>query len=171
MALPHKLKAFQLFVDGGNWINEVPSLTLPELGRNLTEYRGGGMAGPVQVDMGQNEIQFEWTTPNMRADVFSTYGAPEHDAAQLRFEGSYESDEDGSVIPVRVIAHGRYATVGSADAQAGEDNDGMQWTMTCSYYRLEIDGEDVLEIDMVNATFIVNGEDRYADRRAAIGMN
>jgi|SRR5699024_4769910 len=170
MALPHKLKAFQLFVDGGGWINEVPSLTLPELSRNLTAYQGGGMAGPVQVDLGQEEIEFSWTTPTMRKEAFATYASPEHDAAQLRFEGSYESDEDGSTLPVRVTAHGRYASIGSTEASAGEDNEGSEWTMTASYYKLEIDGSAVIEIDMVAGTVIVNGEDRTAQRRQNIGM-
>lgn len=170
MALPKKLKAFQLFGDGNAWINEIPTLSLPELARNFTEYRGGGMDGPIMVDQGQNEIEFSWTIAGMLPEAYDTYGSPVHDAAQLRFAGSYESDEDGSVIPVEVVVRGRHKTFGSTDVTAGEDAD-TEVTTTCSYYKLVVDGQDLIEIDLPGLVFKVRGADRYAERRAAIGAS
>lgn len=55
MALPRKLKHLNLFNDGNNWQGIVESLTLPKFTRKFEKYRGGGMPGAVDVDMGLDD--------------------------------------------------------------------------------------------------------------------
>lgn len=167
--LPRKLKAFNLFGDGNNWEGQIEELTLPELARKVEEYRAAGMGGPVEIDMGNEIIEFSWTAGGMIADIFDTYGSSVHDAALLRFAGSYESDEDGTVIPVEVVIRGRHKTIAPGDVQEGESNS-IEVTTTCSYYKLTVDGEVLVEIDLPGMVFNVRGEDRYAERRAALGL-
>ena len=59
MALPRVLKAFAAFVDGTNYMGEVPEVTLPTLSRKMEEYRAGGMQGPVDLDFGQEKMEAE----------------------------------------------------------------------------------------------------------------
>ena len=169
MALPRKLKDFNLFGDGNNWQGQIASLTLPELGRNMEEYRGGGMDGPVEIDMGQNLIEFQWTAGGMIAETFDGYGTPIHDANLLRFAGSYESDETGEVTPVEIVVRGRHKTIAMGDVEAGSNNQ-VQTTTTCSYYKLTVGGNDLIEIDVPGMVFLVKGEDRMAERREALGL-
>ena len=171
MALPRLLKAFQLFGERDDWIDEVPTCELPELARNMVEYRGGGMDGAVMIDQGQNEIEFQYSVAGILEEPYDTYGSPEHDAAQLRFEGSYESEEEGRDIPVRITVRGRNKTLGGATAESGPDDANSQHTMSCSYYKLEIDGREKIEIDIPGHVFRVNGTDRLSQRRRNIGMN
>jgi P2 family phage contractile tail tube protein len=55
MALPRKLKHLNLFNDGNNWQGIVESLTLPKFTRKFEKYRGGGMPGAVDVDLGLDD--------------------------------------------------------------------------------------------------------------------
>ncbi|MDH6633321.1 UNVERIFIED_ORG: P2 family phage contractile tail tube protein [Lelliottia amnigena] len=55
MALPRKLKHLNLFNDGNNWQGSVESLALPKFTRKFEKYRGGGMPGAVDVDMGLDD--------------------------------------------------------------------------------------------------------------------
>ena len=55
MALPRKLKHLNLFNDGNNWQGIVESLTLPKFTRKYEKYRGGGMPGAVDVDLGLDD--------------------------------------------------------------------------------------------------------------------
>lgn len=169
MALPHKLKDFNLFGDGNSWQGQVPTLTLPELARNTEEYRGGGMDGPIEIDMGQNLIEFSWTAAGMIVDIFDQYGTPLHDANLLRFTGSYESDETGEVMPVEVVTRGRHKTIALGDAEPGGNNQ-ISVTTTCSYYKLTVDGQEIIEIDLPGMVFRVRGVDRLAQRRRALGL-
>ncbi|MBZ5876004.1 phage major tail tube protein [Chromohalobacter israelensis] len=170
MALPKILKDFNLFGDGNNWQGLISSLTLPELARRMIEYEGGGMEGPIEVDMGNEVMTMTWTPGGLLVDgVYDTWGSPIHDAAQLRFTGSYESDEDGTTTPVEIVVRGRHKTIGGAEASKG-DNSTAEITTTISYYKLVVDGETVIERDVPGMVFIVRGEDRMAERRAALGL-
>ncbi|MGM0985418.1 MAG: phage major tail tube protein [Pseudomonadota bacterium] len=169
MALPHKLKDFNLFGDGNNWQGQIPSLTLPELARAVEEYRGGGMDGTLELDHGQQLIEFTWQAAGMIAEIWTEYGTPIHDANLLRFTGSYESDETGQVIPVEVTVRGRHKTIGMGEVEAGSNNT-IETTTTCSYYKLVVNGETLVEIDIPGNVFVVRGVDRLAQRRAALGI-
>ncbi|MDP2128176.1 MAG: phage major tail tube protein [Pseudohongiella sp.] len=169
MALPKKLKDFNLFGDGNNWQGQIPKLTLPELARSMEEYRGGGMDGSVEIDMGQNLIEFSWTAAGMIAEVFNDYGTPIHDANLMRFTGSYESDETGEVIPVEVVVRGRHKVINMGDVEAGSQNE-IEISTTCSYYKLSVSGQEIVEMDIPGMVFRVRGTDRLAQRRQALGL-
>ena len=64
---------------------------------------------------------------------------------------------------------GRLAEVDPGSAKAGEMTE-QTYKYTLSYYKLTMDGEVVLEIDLVNMVEIVHGEDRLSAVRAALGM-
>jgi P2 family phage contractile tail tube protein len=40
----------------------------------------------------------------------------------------------------------------------------------CAYYKLTIDGKDVIEVDVINMVLMVDGVDRLAEHRKAIGL-
>ncbi|MEX1197813.1 MAG: phage major tail tube protein [Pseudohongiellaceae bacterium] len=169
MALPKKLKDFNLFGDGNNWQGQIPSITLPELARSTEEYRGGGMDGTVEIDMGQNVIEFGWTAGGMIAEIFDGFASPVHDASLLRFTGAYESDETGDITPVEIVVRGRHKTINPGTAEAGSNNQ-IEVTTTCSYFKLTVDGEEILEIDVPGMVLNVRGVDRLAERRQALGL-
>ncbi|MBZ9576734.1 phage major tail tube protein [Modicisalibacter sp. MOD 31.J] len=170
MAIPKILKDFNLFGDGNNWQGQVTKLTLPELARRMVEYEGGGMDGPIEVDMGANLQEFTWTPGGLIVDgLFDTFGSPVHDAAQLRFTGAYESDETGDTVAVEIVVRGRHKTIGMGDASKGENTTG-EVTTTLSYYKLTVDGEEIVEMDRPGYVFKVRGEDRLAQRRQALGI-
>ena len=169
MALPKKLRDFNLFGDGNSWQGQIAELTLPSLSRVVEDYRGGGMDGAVELDMGQEKIEFEWTAGGLISEIFDAYGASQIDATMLRFAGAYFSETDATTTAVEIIVRGRHRQIDMGTAKSGENNE-IQVTTSCSYYKLIIDGEDVLEIDLPGFVFKVRGEDRLADRRAAIGL-
>jgi|TARA_A100001518_G_C1222068_1_gene66984 hypothetical protein len=169
MALPRKLKDFNLFGDGNNWQGQIPSLTLPELARAVEGYRGGGMDGAVELDMGQEIIEMSWQAAGMITEIFTEYGTSIHDANLLRFSGSYESDETGQIVPVEVTVRGRHKTIAMGEAASGDSNN-IEVTTTCTYYKLVVDGEEIIEIDVPGYVFRVRGVDRLAGRRQALNL-
>jgi P2 family phage contractile tail tube protein len=169
MALPKKLKHFNLFGDGNNWQGQIASLTLPTLARNMEEYRGAGMDAPVDIDQGMEKLTFEWTTGGLIEAVFDGFGVSQVDGRMLRFVGSYVGDDTGSVTSVEVVVRGRHQQIEMGDAEPGSDNQ-HSITTTCSYYKLVIDGETVIEIDVPGFVFVVRGEDRMAEIRNSLGI-
>lgn len=168
MALPKKLKDFNLFGDGNNWQGQIAEITLPELARKLEDYRAGGMDGTVQIDQGMEAITMEWTSAGLIDGVFDGFGAPINNN-MLRFTGSYERDDDGSVAVVEIVVRGRHSKIAMGTAKAGDDNS-IAVTTNASYYKLTIDGKEIIEVDVLGYIFKVNGVDRLAERRKALGI-
>ena len=171
MALPRKLKNMNLFNDGQSYVGLAKTVTLPPLSRKMEGYRGAGMNGPVKADLGLSDdgIQLEWTTGGLDAQVFRQFGITRADGVLLRFAGAYQRDDTGEVSAVEVVVRGRHEEISLGDAEAGEDTE-QSITTTCSYYKLTIDNEVLVEIDILNMVEIIDGEDRLAEQRAAIGL-
>ncbi|WP_339539434.1 phage major tail tube protein [Pseudomonas sp. RA_15y_Pfl2_54] len=171
MALPRKLKNLNLFNDANSYVGVVKSVTLPPLGRKMESYRGGGMNGPVKADLGFSDdgIQFEWKTGGLDLIALRQFGAVNASGIALRFAGAFQRDDTGDVSAVEVVMRGRHETIEMGDAQPGEDTE-HSITTTCSYYKLIVDNEDIIEIDLLNFIENVNGVDLLEKQRAAIGL-
>jgi len=171
MALPRKLKNLNLFNDANSYVGVVKSVTLPPLGRKMESYRGGGMNGPVKADLGFSDdgIQFEWKTGGLDLIALRQFGAVNASGIALRFAGAFQRDDTGDVSAVEVVMRGRHETIEMGDAQPGEDTE-HSITTTCSYYKLIVDNEDIIEIDLLNFIEKVNGVDMLEKQRAAIGL-
>ncbi|RKF33401.1 phage major tail tube protein [Paraburkholderia fungorum] len=169
MGMPRKLKGFNLFQNGNNFRGQVAEVTLPKLTRKMEDYQGGGMSGPIKVDFGQEGIQMEWTCGGIMADVLKQYGITTHDGVQLRFAGGYQSEDSSTYDSVEVVVKGRHMEIDPGTAKAKDDT-AFKVTTVASYYKLSINGEDIIEIDFVNMIEKINGTDLLAALRTAIGL-
>ncbi len=75
----------------------------------------------------------------------------------------------GGVIPVEAVVRGRYSEIDMGNAKPGADTE-HKFKASCSYYKLIVNGREVVEIDIPGMVFKVNGDDRLAAIRAAIGL-
>ena len=137
----------------------------------MESYRGGGMNGPVKADLGFSDdgIQLEWKTGGLDLISLRQFGMVKASGVLLRFTGTFQQDDTEEMSAVEVVVRGRHETIEMGDAQPGEDTEhGM--TTTCSYYKLTVDGEDIIEIDLLNFIEKVNGVDMLEKQRAALGI-
>ena len=171
MAMPRKLKNLMLFNDANIYRGVVKSVTLPALGRKMEAYRGGGMNGPVKADLGFSDdgIQLEWKTGGLDLISLRQFGMIKASGVLLRFTGAFQQDDTEEMSDVEIVVRGRHETIEMGDAQAGEDTE-HSITTTCSYYKLTVDGEDIIEIDLLNFIEKVNGVDMLERQRTALGI-
>lgn len=169
MALPRTLRMFNLFGDGNSFIDTCLELKLPKIAMKTEEYTGAGMLGPVALLKAIEKIEFEHTYNGPIHQLVATFGAEKHDAALLRFMGSYSEEGSGSDQAVEITVRGRHNELDFGDAKAAE-NGNWKVKTDCTYYKLTIDGKEWLEIDVVNKIFKVMGTDRLAQHRKNIGL-
>jgi hypothetical protein len=171
MALPKKLKHFNLFNDSNLYGGIAKTVTLPKLGRKMEAYRGGGMDGPAKADLGFSDdgIVLEWTLGGWDLVALRQFGAVRADGVPLRFAGSVQRDDDGGVSAVEIVVRGRHEEIDFGEATPGEDTE-HKISTACTYYKLSVDGEVITEIDFLNFVFTVDGEDLLAEHRKAIGL-
>ena len=169
MGLPRKLTHFATFVDGTNYMGEMPEVTLPTLTRKMEEYRGGGMNGPIDLDMGQEKMEAELKGAGWIKDLAKKWGARQHDAVMIRFAGALQAEDSEAVTPVEVVMRGRLVELDPGSSKAGDTTE-RTYKYTLTYYKEVVDGQVELEIDLVNLVEIVHGEDRLSAVRAALGV-
>ncbi|OXI27839.1 phage major tail tube protein [Burkholderia sp. AU15512] len=167
--MPRKLKGFNLFQNGENFVGQVVEVTLPKLTRKMEDYQGGGMSGPIKVDFGQEGIQLEWTCGGFMRSVLGQYAITKHDGVLLRFAGGYQSEDSTNVDAIEIVIRGRHSEIDPGTAKSKEDTV-FKVTTVASYYKLSVNGQDVIEIDFVNMIEKVNGNDLFAALRNAIGL-
>lgn len=169
MALPRKLKNMNLFNHGVSYMGQVVEVTLPKLTRKMEDYRAGGMNGPVRIDFGHEALEMEWSCGGLMRQVLQQYGRMNHQGVQLRFAGAYQREDTAAIDAVEVVIRGRHQEIDFGTAKLAEDTV-FKVTTALSYYKLMINGDTVIEIDLMNLIENVNGTDGLADVRQAIGL-
>lgn len=169
MSLPRKLKNYNLFNEGESYLGRVSEIVLPKLTAKMEEWRGGGMDAPIDVDMGMEKLSMEWTCGGYERQVLEQFGALRHDAVGLRFAGALQGEDSDTVHAVEVVVRGRHSEVDFGTAKAGDDT-AKKIVSTLSYYRLSIDGEALVEIDVIGLRKVFGGVDRMEGQRTALGL-
>ncbi|MGU5770181.1 phage major tail tube protein [Aeromonas allosaccharophila] len=171
MALPRKLKHLNLFLDGDNWIGVAEEYTPAKLAMKLEAYRGGGMPGAVHINMGLDDgaLDTEFTFGGYEAALFKKQHQAKIDGVMLRFAGSFQRDDTAQVSAVEIVQRGRIKELDGGTLKTG-DNSQQKATMVNTYYKVTVDGEDLVEIDLINMIWKVGGEDLMEEHRKAIGL-
>lgn len=165
MALPRVIKNFNAFVDGVSFFGLCLTGTLP-VPKIMTEgHRGAGMDGSVGIDMGMEAMSASLTFAEHRADLLKQLGK------QGRFvmrAAKGAATDTGATALIATIG-GLIITPETGELKGGT-NSTLKLDMDVHYYRLELDGEEIYEIDFVNAIRRVGGVDQLAEIRRAMGI-
>ena len=162
------LREFSLFVDGRGYVGKVPELTPPKLTLKTEEYRAGGMAAPVDIDMGLEKMTCEFTLAEYNPDIFALFGLADGNQVQITFRGAVRNS-DGEDTPVLIAVRGLITEIDVGSWQAASKIE-KKCKVSCRYYRLEMDGKEIHEIDAINMIQKINGVDQLAEIRKAIGI-
>lgn len=169
MGLPAKLKDFNIFNEGLSYMGQVVEVTLPKLTRKVEAYIAAGMSGPIDVDFHQEAVALEWTAGGLIIDAIKQWAAGTHNAVQLRFTGAYQADDNEEAITVEIVLRGRHVELDMGNAKRGSDTE-QKYKTSCSYYKLTVAGEELIELDFLAGIEKVGGVDRRASIMKAIGL-
>ncbi|MES2231805.1 MAG: phage major tail tube protein [Pseudomonadota bacterium] len=166
--IPEMLTNCVMFLDGVSFSGDVPSMTLPKLATKSEEYRGGGMSGPVDLPTGLEKLEAAWTTNGVRKESLKFFGLADQTACNAVFRGSFKGQK-GTVKAVTVTLRGSLKEVDMGDWRPGDKAE-VKHAMAVTYYKLEIDGRVMYEIDFANMVQVINGVDQLAAERSALGL-
>lgn len=159
------LKNFNLYVDGRGYAGNVEEVQLPALNIAGEEYRAGGLDIPVDIDMGMDKLEATFRITKWESEIEKLFGTG---YINLTFRGALE-DLDGTVracvVKLRGKIHGSESEAVTPGAKAARS-----YRVPLVGYTYIIDGETIHEIDVLNMKRIINGVDRLAEQRKAIGI-
>lgn len=170
MALPKKLKYFNLFGNGQSYVGVAESVTLPKLTQKLEAYRGGGMIGAAKVNLGLDDdaLDLEFTMGGL-TETFTILLGGSINNVNLRFAGAYQKDDSELYDKYEIVTNGRLKEEDSGEQKQGESSQ-VKYSMACTYYKLTINSKEIIEIDIINMVYKVDGKDLLAEARKAIGL-
>lgn len=166
--IPEILFNTNLFVGTTSFQGDVPSLTLPKFKRKLEPFRGGGMDAEIDMDVGLEKLDAAFVTTGVRKESMSKFGLVDQNTFEGTFRGAFKG-QGGVVKAVVATIRGMLTELDPGDWAPGAKAE-FKYSVNCTYYKLEVDGEAWFELDPVNSIRIVDGVDQLASMREALGI-
>jgi P2 family phage contractile tail tube protein len=170
------LRDSNIFQDFTVWINDIgkigesPNFQPPEINIQTEEFRGGGMDGPAEIPMGIEKIEFDFNLHTWDEQVWSNLGyGPGSLDVPITFRG-YLLTASGAEKGVVIETHCLIKSIKPSKVEAGKKAD-LSIHVSANYYRHEIDGRTVVEIDVFNKITIIGGNDKSANARRILGFS
>jgi len=165
--IPKTLKNFNLFVDGRGYAGRVEELTLPKLSIKTEEIKAGGMDVPIELDMGMEKLECELTIAEYDSEIIKMFGLNNGAQVPLTLRGGL--DDETGITPVVVTLQGAWRALDFGNWKAGEKAP-LKVSVALRYYRLEMDGQELVEIDAINMVRKIDGKDQLEGLRGALGI-
>ena len=172
-AMANVVKQFRnmsLDLDNQPMAGTVEEFHPPNLSVDTTPYKAGGMDVPVLLDMGMNVLMARAMVNGYQPKVFSQFGLADKRKANMTVYGALE-DYTGEVTQVKFVMRGLQTTTGMERVRGRGEVPRTVIEIACVEYIISFDNTVMIDIDVLNMTRIVNGVDRLAKLRAAIGLN
>lgn len=166
--IPETLANMNLFVDGKSFQGDVPSLTLPKLTLKMEEHRAGGMDLAVEMDQGMEKQEAGFVTTGVRRESLKFFGLADGTSFNGTFRGAFKGLK-GKITPVVVTLRGSLKEVDMGDWKAGDKAE-IKHNVAVTYYKLEVDGQVIYEIDALGMKRVINGVDQLVEQRRALGL-
>jgi P2 family phage contractile tail tube protein len=157
-----------MFADGWGKMGNVEELNLPKLSLKMEEYRGGGMDVGVDIDLGMEKLEAEFTLTSFDPQVLSLFGLGPGNDKLFTFRGSLAS-EDGTKRPVICRMSGLLSEADPGNWKTGDKAE-LKGKISIKTYKLIIDDRLIHHIDAMNGVRVINGADVTADIRAHLGL-
>ncbi len=168
---PAMIKDGEAFVDGSGYFGKVQELGLPSLTVKTEEIQAGGMIAPMDVSMGLAKLEASLKLYEWNEDVIKKFDTVNNKAVQLAFRFAAErEDASEQLTPIEVHLHGRFINL-EFSAFSKSAAVPLDVTVAVNYFRYVSNNQDLVEIDIPNMIYKINGDDRYAQRRDALGRN
>jgi hypothetical protein len=174
MAAPtiSKIMNANLYTGAKDHLGRVAEAKLPEVAVKVIDHVGLGMIGTIQLPAGLEAMTMtlKWAGHYPEAAIL---GANPFKTQALQFRANHETyGADGRIAqkPLVIDVRGRWTksqlgTLKPQEAAEYEDE------LTVDYVKVKLDGQELVEIDVLNNIWKVNGEDLLAEFRTNLGAS
>ena len=169
--IPEKLTNYSAFLDGTDFLGTV-DVELPSLEALTDTVKGAGIAGeidsPVIGHYSSMTTKLNWRTLNgssVKLAAQKTHALDFRGSQQIYNAGTGEYEHQGVKVSLRAIPKTMEAGKFEVGTSTGTANE-----LEVVYYKLEIDGKRVIEIDKFNFISFIDGTDALAEVRRNLGL-
>ncbi|HOP33230.1 MAG TPA: phage major tail tube protein [Candidatus Hydrothermia bacterium] len=173
MEYPNVLNDANLYVDGANWLGKA-EVAIPEIAHKVVDMQVMGVAGGMEVplvghiDKLKGTIKFKSVDKEALKVLFDSSYSPLLD---IRAAIQKYNTQTGKIdyFPIKVSIKGFFNKVKLLAFKQGSDET-SDIEYEANYLKIEVSGEEILEIDKFSYVYRVAGKDLLAEVREALGI-
>lgn len=139
------LRDCMLWADRESKIGQIGDITLPVPQEKVEELRNAGMSMPIEVKMGYEKLEFSFKMSGFDPQVLKLFGLAPGTETPFMITGA-TVDEDGTEHSAVLTVRG-FLKQADAGTWKGGDQAENDYMVSVRYYKLEIDGEEIYEMD------------------------
>jgi P2 family phage contractile tail tube protein len=168
----NKITNANLYSSGNSYLGKLEELTLPAIKAKFVEQKALGMIMGIELPSG-----FEMMTGKMKfnavyPELISEFGSP-YITRQVQVRSNLETyDSSGRIAEVPIVAFMsiRFKDVLPPITLKQNDSPDLESEFSSTYYRLEVDGNRIIEVDAFAQIFFLNDDDQLVNYRIALGL-
>lgn len=159
-----------IYLEGNSLLGRGEEVSLPDIKFKKAEHKALGMIGSPEFFAGIDKMEAKIKWNSFYDDVLKKFANP-FKSLSLQVRASVEEHGvPGRISEKPLVA---FITCQSSNFPGGNfkqhDNVELESNLTVTYYKLVIDGKDIVEIDIMSNIYKVEGVDMLANYRANIG--
>lgn len=160
-----------VYLEDKSMLGRAEEINLPDVNFTMTDHKALGMVGIRQFPNGIDKMEGSIKWNSFYDDVLKKFANP-FKAIKLMARSSVRIWEGGDLVDEKPYVV--YLTVQSKSFPLGAFKQNEQVEMTnnisCTYVKVEYDGQLMMEVDVDNNIYNVAGEDILAQYRANLGI-
>lgn len=160
-----------VFVDGNSLLGTVAEANLPTIKHKMVDHQALGMVGVAEFFGGIEKLEAKLKWNSFYKDALVKAGNPMK-SVDLQIRGSLENWEAGDKddeVPLVMYLRAAYKDFPMGSFKQS-DNVELENNLSVYYAKMEIDGQAVLEIDVLANIYKVDGVDLLATYKANLGI-
>jgi len=160
----------RVYIDGLDFIAKAEEVELPKVKFKFADTKGLGLYAeaelPTGLDKLEAKIKFNTIDPEfvkLAADPFTTRTVIVRAPYQV-----WTQTGVSKTAPLKAEIRGTFKEYDTGKLK-GRDSAEAEATLSVSYYKLEIDGQELIEVDAFNNIYKVGGRNLLLDFKQSIG--
>lgn len=161
-----------VYVNQSSKHGQASEITCPDVSAVMTDYKSLGMVGTAEFFNGFDKMEatVKWTYPDNEAKKACANFLNPVDLMIRSSKAEYDGNEGiKEEVPVVIYLRGYPKKHAGGTYKPKEDTE-LESVFSVLYYKEEIDGEPIIEIDVLNNIYKVGGDDLLAERRQNLGI-
>jgi len=159
-----------VYIDGNSFLGKTEEIKMPDVVVTMTEHKALGLVGKIELPSGLDKMESTIKWNSLYPDVLKKAANP-FTAVQLQARASletYTGQGRTEQVPVVVYMTGTFKKFPMGNYKQ-HDNVEAETSLSVTYIRLNVDGKDVVEVDVLANIYKLNGVDLLEKYRTNIG--
>lgn len=167
----NRLTNANVYVDGASMLGRAEEIQLPSIAHKMVEHKALGMVGTAEFFAGIDKMEAKIKWNSFYADAMKKAASPVT-SVKLQVRSSLETyDATGRVseVPAVCFITAQYKNFPMGNFKQ-HDNVELESNLTVYACRLEVNGEEIVEIDVLSNIYKVAGVDVLQKYRTNLGI-